>query len=546
VLSAARGWGQRMKSHCLPFRQIPHGTRLFLDYLEFTPSIQPFYPRSPHFLEWANDESTRIGYPVDRRTRMANVLERQNKAWGASTATLENIARFRSGACAVVTGQQVGLFGGPVFSIYKALSAVKLASEARRLGLDCVPIFWLATEDHDLEEINQIRIPATEGPLERIATSVSAAPDTPVGNIAFGPEISETVNRVTALLGETEAAKLLSECYRPGETFGTAFAKFFARLFSEFGVILLDGSDPELDEIAYPLYCAAIERASELSESLRNRDAQLHAADYHQQVRVTDSSMLLFVIRDGVRVPVQSAGAGKFLIGKEEIAQQQLLDLAVSSPHSFSPNVLLRPVVQDYVLPTLAYVGGAAEVAYFAQAAVVYQELAGRITPILPRFSATLIEQKAQALLEKYRLAVPDVFHGPEALRETIGAHLLPPNLQSSFDQATAAVERSMKAVRESLGQLDKTLVESAEHAESKMIYQIINLRSRASRAELRQSEVVGRHAEALSNALYPDKTLQEREYAGVYFLARHGKELRHGLLDTIHPDCLDHQLVTL
>ena len=532
-----------MKSHCLPFRQIPHTTRLFLDYLEFTPTVQPFYPRSPRFLEWAEEESSRIAYPVDRRRRIADVLERQNKAWGASTATLENIARFRSGACAVATGQQVGLFGGPVFSIYKALSAVKLASEARRLGLDCVPIFWLATEDHDLDEVNQVRIPVSEGPLERLATLVSAAPDTPVGNIAFGAEVSDVATRAATLLGETQAAKLLSECYRPGETFGTAFAKFFARLFSDFGVILLDGSDPELDEIASPLYRNAIERAPELSESLHNRDAQLHSADYHQQVRVTDSSTLLFVFRDGVRVPVQSAGAGKFLIGKEEIGRQELLD---APPHSFSPNVLLRPVVQDYVLPTLAYVGGTAEVAYFAQAAVVYEELAGRITPILPRFSATLIDQKAQALLEKYRLAVPDVFHGPEALRETIGAHLLPPNLQSSFDQATAAVERSMKAVRESLGQLDKTLVESAEHAESKMIYQITNLRSRASRAELRHSEVIGRHAEALSNALYPDKTLQEREYAGAYFLAKSGKELLHGLLDTIHPDCLDHQLVTL
>ncbi len=535
-----------MKSQCIPFRQIPHTTRLFLDYLEFTPNVQPFYPRLPCFLEWAKEESSRIEYPVDCRTRMADILQRQNKTWGASTPTLENIARFRSGACAVVTGQQVGLFGGPVFSLYKALSAVKLASEARRLGIDCVPIFWLATEDHDLEEVNQARIPMPEGPLERLTTSVTAAPDTPVGNVAFGPEISETLNRALALLGDSEAANLLSECYRPGETFGTAFAKFFAHLFSDFGVILLDGSDPELDEIASPLYRAAIERAPELTESLRKRDAQLHAADYHQQVRVTDSSTLLFVIRDGLRVPVQFAAPGKFLIGNEEISHSQLIELSVSSPHSFSPNVLLRPVVQDYVLPTLAYVGGAAEVAYFAQAGVVYEELVGRITPILPRFSATLIEPKAQALLEKYRLAVPNVFHGPEALRETIGAHLLPPNLQSSFDQATTAVERSMKAVRESLGQLDKTLVESAEHAESKMIYQITNLRSRASRAELRQSEVVGRHAEALSNALYRDKTLQEREYAGVYFLAKHGRELLHGLLDTIHPDCLDHQLITL
>src|SRR6266568_664387 len=207
-----------MKSQCLPFRHIPHTTRLFLDYLEFTPDVQQFYPRSPRFLEWAKEESSSIDYPADRRTRMAGILERQNKSWGASTATLENVAKFRAGACAVVTGQQVGLFGGPVFSIYKALSAVKLASEARKLGIDCAPIFWLATEDHDLEEVSQLRIPAADGQLERFATAVQSEPDVPVGNIRFATEISETVSRATAALGETETAKLLSECYRPGET----------------------------------------------------------------------------------------------------------------------------------------------------------------------------------------------------------------------------------------------------------------------------------------------------------------------------------------
>ena len=143
-------------------------------------------------------------------------------------------------------------------------------------------------------------------------------------------------------------------------------------------------------------------------------------------------------------------------------------------------------------------------------------------------------------------MSILDVFRGPEELRDKIGAHLLPPNLQVSFDQATAAVERSMKAVEDSLAQLDKTLVESAKNAESKMLYQITNLRSRAARAELRQSEIVGRHAEALSNFLYPNKTLQEREFAGAYFLARHGRELLNGLLEIIHSDCTDHQVVTL
>lgn len=535
-----------MNSHCFPFRQVPHTSKLFLDYLDFLPSVQAFYSRSPRFLEWAKDESASIQYPAERRSQVAAILDRQNRNWGASASTLENIGRLRSGACAVVTGQQVGLFGGPVFSIYKALSAVKLAQAARKLGIDCVPIFWLATEDHDFEEVNRVQIPAAEGKLETLASGAQAKPDAPVGTVSFGHEIEQTVARVAELLGDSEAAKLLGECYRDGENFGSAFAKLFARLFSDFGVILLDGSDRELDGLAAPLYTSALERAPDITQALLDRDAKLHAAGYHQQVKVTSSSTLLFAMRDGTRIPIHQTKTGEFLVGEEKISRQQLLDLALKSPQWFSPNVLLRPVVQDYLLPTLCYVGGAAEVAYFAQTAAVYDSLADRNTPVVPRFSATVIEPKLKVLLDKYRLTIAEIFEGPEILRETIGARRLPPNLQNSFEKAAAGVENSMRAVRESLAELDKTLIESAENAESKMLYQINNLRARAARAELRHSEVIQRHAELISNALYPAKGLQERSFAGIYFLAKYGRELMSGLLDVMHPDCLDHQIVEL
>ena len=251
-------------------------------------------------------------------------------------------------------------------------------------------------------------------------------------------------------------------------------------------------------------------------------------------------------MRDGTRVPIHQTPIGEFLVGQEKVSRQQLLESCTRSPQSFSPNVLLRPVVQDYLLPTLTYVGGAAEVAYFAQAAAAYEKLADRNTPVVPRFSASLIEPKIKALLDKYSLTIPEIFQGPEVLRETIGARKLPPNLQNSFEKAIGAVENSMKAVRESLAELDKTLIESAENAESKMLYQINNLRARAARAELRHSEVILRHAEVINNSLYPGKELQERSFAGIYFLAKHGKQLMGGLLDAMHPDCLDHQIIDL
>ena len=530
----------------LPFRQIPHSTRLFLDYLDRAPSVHPFYPRSAQFLSWAVDESARVNFPAERRKRVANILERQNQSWGASSQTLDNIARFRDGALAVVTGQQVGLFGGPVFSIYKALTAVKLAQEANKLGLNCVPVFWLATEDHDLDEVNEVNLLATDGQLERFSVPTHGDKDLPVGGVTFGKQISEVVARAAALLGESDAAKLLAECYSPGETFGTAFAKLFARLFADLGVILLDGSDPELDQIVSPLYRQVIEQVTDLNQKFFRRDEQLQAAGYHQQVRITPTSTPLLAMRDGARIPIHADTSGSFLIGEQKYSKEELAAWADSSPQLLSPNVLLRPVVQDYLLPTLAYIGGAAEVAYFAQAAALYESLSGRVTPIVPRFSATLIEAKPQALLEKYKLSFTDVFQGPEPLRETIGAYLLGPDLQSSFDQAAAGVERSMAAVKEALAQLDKTLVESAQNAESKMLHQITSLRARAARAETRQSEVAERHARLLSNNLYPDKALQERSFVGIYFLAKQGRELLGQLLDTIQPDCLDHQLITL
>src|SRR6185437_12813590 len=186
-----------MKSHCFPFRQVPHTSKLFLDYLDFSPSVQPFYSRSPRFLEWAKEESGKIQYPAERRGQISAILERQNRSWGASPNTLENIERLRSGACAIVTGQQVGLFGGPVFSIYKALSAVKLAQEARKLGIDAVPIFWQATEDHDFEEVDQVRMPGADGKLETLISGAQSQSDAPVGTISFGSEIAQVVVHAT-------------------------------------------------------------------------------------------------------------------------------------------------------------------------------------------------------------------------------------------------------------------------------------------------------------------------------------------------------------
>jgi bacillithiol synthase len=538
-----------VKSECLPFSSIPHVSRLFNDFLYDYPKVRAFYRRSPYLAEWLGEEASSIRYPTSRRQAVSQILERQNQSWGASPETLTNIARLRAGAAAVVTGQQVGLFGGPLFSVYKALTAIKLAHVATEAGVDCVPVFWLATEDHDLAEINRLSIPGPEGALRTLAASIEGRAEAPVGTLRFQAEVGPLLEQAATCLGESNATQALRSSYRPGETFGSAFARLFAALFAEWGVVLLDASDFELHRIAQPLYGEAIERNAELHEALSARGRELEAAGYHQQVKVTASSTLLFTLSNGGRVPLQAspdATGGAFEIGNERIRRAELVARIASSPHDFSGNVLLRPVAQDFLLPTLAYTGGAAEVAYFAQASVVHEKLLGRTTPIVPRFSATLVEAKPRRLLDLYRLNLPDVFQSPEQLRELLAARVLPRELQSAFDNAGVALKNSLQAVVNALARLDKTLVDAAENSAAKMQHQLDGLRARAARAELRQTEVLRRHGEVLSHALYPNRTLQERELAGVYFVSRYGTELLRALYDAIHTDCLDHQVLSL
>lgn len=542
-----------MKSQCLPFAQIPHSTRLFTDFLSYSPSVRPFYPHSPHFGEWVKTEASNIQYDPARRERISAILERQNKSWDASPQTLSNLNRFRRGAAAIVTGQQVGLFGGPMFSIYKALSAVKLAEEATAAGVESVPVFWLATYDHDLAEVNHVSILGPDLLLRTLTTSSHSTPGAPVSQVRLGEEIVPVVEEAVSLLGDSEASQLLRESYRPGETLGTAFARFNARLFAVWGVIVLDASDLELHRIAAPIYQAAVQQAGEIDDALLARGETLEAAGYHQQVKVTSSSVLVFTLQNGARVPIQRRTNGEsteFVIASEtateKLSSAELVDRIAATPEKFSPNVLLRPVVQDYLLPTLAYAGGAAEAAYFAQAGVVYEKIAGRVTPIVPRFSATLVEPKIQRGLEKYGITVLDTFQGADELRRLLAARAMSADLQAAFARANKSVEESFSSLHEALTKLDPTLAEASQNAVSKALYQLDRLRERAMAAELRRSEVVARKAELLNQTLYPEDALQERGIAGVYYVARYGIELLNSLYDAIHTDCLDHQILEL
>lgn len=520
---------------------LPHTPPLFADYCANFAKIHAFFPQPPRL---PDPKKTQLNYDRERRENVSTVLEQQNRAWGASSETLENIGRLRRGASALVTGQQVGLFGGPLYAFYKALSAIKFAQQVTQAGSDCVPVFWLATEDHDFAEVQSATFFSSAIGLAQLTLDAAGKPNQPVSDIQLGQKIAPLVEQAADLLGKGEMANLLRACYTPQENLGSAFARLFSNIFKKFGLIVLDPSHPDLRRIAAPIYQSALDKSDRLVDSLLERGTKLEAAGYEQQVKVTNSSTLLFRInRDGERLPVRRVN-GKFLAGTEQLSAQQLHEEIAKHPERFSPNVLLRPVVQDYLLPTVAYVGGPSEIAYFAQANVVYQELLGRVTPILPRFSATLIDAKSRRIMEQYGVTIADIFAGPERLRERLAERHLPQELDSRLEQTRRVLEENLSAIVAELKKLDPTLVEAAERSVAKMEYQLDHLRKKAAHAQLRRQEELRRHADHLSSTIFPSKNLQEREIAAVSFLAQHGSGLLDRVYEAIQPACAAHHLL--
>jgi bacillithiol synthase len=529
---------------CISFNDIPHTTRLFRDFLSYSPDIRKFYPTQPdaeHIAAFAK----KLKQDPSRQARVADALERQNKAWGASQATLRNIERLKNGAFAVVTGQQVGLFGGPLLSLLKAASVLALAKQVQTLGVECVPVFWLASEDHDLAEVNQTLLLTHEFEQAPFTAPTDGITGAPVANLRFAKGTNDMVAEVAALLGDSLASDYLRQSYVEGETFSNAYAMLYARIFAGHGLILLDPADPELHQVAAPLFTDAIRRAGELDDALLARNRELQAGKYHEQVKVTAESTPLFGLVDGARVSIHRSNGG-FKLGRESLSADALLQRIETAPESVNANVLLRPVLQDYWLPTLAYIGGPAEIAYFAQVGVVYEKLLGRITPVVSRMSATLIEPRIEKLLLKYQVQLPELFHGEYELRDCLAKRSLPPELKQNFEDGRRAVQEATQRVSQSLQKLDPTLVEAAGRATNKMMYQLDRLERRAAKAELRRTEILIRHAAQIENSLFPHKTLQEREIGSLYFYAKYGPGLIDQLVELAQARCPEHKVLVL
>jgi bacillithiol biosynthesis cysteine-adding enzyme BshC len=541
-----------MSSECYPITVLPHVSQIYRDYLAMgdsaaDASVRRWYGAEPFAGRWIGKAAS-----IQHAETLAELLDLQAAEFGAGDAAKRNIAKLRAGGRAVVTGQQVVLFGGPLLTILKAATAVARAKEASAAtGVDHVPVFWLATEDHDLEEVDQISL-LTKTSVETLRAGLKVAHAVPVGSVVPGPELENVLERVSELLEFAPVSEWLREFYLPKDgskpTLALSFGRLISRLFADQGLVVMDAASRGFHALGASTLQYAIEHAEELQSALLTRDNELVKAGYHAQVLVADGASLLFLLEEttGERVALRRTAEGQWKAAGRSYSTADLIAILEATPERLSPNALLRPVFQDTLLPTAAYVGGPAEIAYFAQSAVLYEAILGRITPVLPRLSATLLEPAIATVMDKDEVQLPDAMTTAEALAQRLGARAMPIEGKRKLAAVGNALDNELTALTGYLAGMDATLGRAAEVSGSKMQYQMNRLRRMAATFELQKEASLRKHAEAITLNVFPNGHPQERVVAGVWFIAKYGDGLVERLVGVAENQCPGHVVVRL
>lgn len=537
----------------LPFDRFGSFPELFKSYLTDYPSVAEFYPgdfRDPDVRRKAVEAAA--DFPRDRQ-RLVEILLDQNARWGPDEKVRSNIqSLLRTDSAAVVTGQQVGLLVGPLYTPYKIITVLQLADElSKDTGRPVVPIFWLEGEDHDFQEISSIKLLHQNG-VATLEYHGNPPPETgnhgPVGNLVLTDEIERITKEVDALLPPTEfrdrVLDAIRAAYRPGVTLLDAFARLLRFIFSDSGLILIDPGDARLKQLSASLfrkelldYTESHARLEEVSSRLQER--------FHVQVH--PRPVQLFLIEEDGRFSLNPTEDGFTLRGKQAFYRlDELLSLLDAHPEKFSPNVVMRPLMQDYLLPTAAYVAGPGEISYFAQFKPIY-EWAGIPMPVIyPRATVTLVENRIRKQLERYDLDLLDFEGDIEPLFRRVVLSELDVDLEGAFQSATNQVHEAVSALRPVIQQVDGSLVKSSEALRVLLVKEVEKFKDKVVKAEKRRhEELYGRLEKAREN-LFPGGKLQERAISPIYFLNKYSPELIVALGEVLSLDTTEHQVVFL
>jgi len=531
-------------------RRLPWIRRLAADYVFNFPALSKFFVGDPAQDQSWRDAIARTQACGRPRAEVAAVAQRQlarRHAPAEARAAAELLRDPRT--VAVVTGQQAGLFGGPLFTLLKALTALKLADQLKsQHQVPVVALFWIDAEDQDWDEVSSCTVLDAELQARTIVLPApQGAGEAPVASLRLGEEVLSALNELAAALPKTEFVGTLltslREAYQPGHGMADAFGRWMDTVLGSRGLVVYDSSDPGAKPLVTRIFARELEEPERTSQLAAQAGDELVGLGYHAQVTPRDGPALFHL--DGGRRAIRRQGDG-YMLAETRHETAALLRRVVTEPTAFSPNVLLRPIVQDALFPTICYVAGPNELGYQAQLRAVYEHFGVPMPLYYPRVSATLLDSAAARFLLRYDLPLESLQPQDEAALNRLLEAQLPPTIEHSLEEAVAAVESRMNALAASVPALDPTLEGAVRSTLGKMQHELKTLRSKIIHAAKRRDETLRRQFDHVHAQAFPGGHPQERVIGFVSFLARFGPSLVDRLAEDLPLDLYHHWVVTL
>jgi bacillithiol biosynthesis cysteine-adding enzyme BshC len=530
-------------------------TPLFVDYLNDFEKLKDYYAADFRDRKsWKKLIDKVLSKQKDRST-LIRVLTEQNKQHHCGIRTLANIDLLgNENTVAVVTGQQVGICSGPLYTIYKTVTAIKLAEQLSTQFPDYnfVPVFWVEKEDHDFEEINKLNVLNPAGEVQTIEYLFGGKPfernPGPVGSIVIDSFIDNFFDRLQTQLQESEFKlplfTALRGYYRSGATLGAAFVGLMNQVFEDSGLVFLDPGNVELKKILKPVFQKEIAGLSKTSQMVVDTSAGLEE-HYHAQIKA--KSINLFMLHKGGRYLIEPRENDYSLKGTRQFfSKEELNSIVENSPELISPNVVLRPICQDAILPTIAYVGGPSEVAYFAQLKPVYEFFDVQMPVVYPRASVTIMEEKVKNILEKFQVDFTEIWSDIDPLLIRIAEQVSEVKVDVLFDLLHRRIHEAVAESRFGIQQIDPTLSGAIDSTLSRIESQLNVLKEKAQSAQQRRQEVTIKQIQKVAANIFPKSNFQEREFNVIYYMNKYGPDFVKWLSGEIIIERFQHQLIEL
>ena len=535
-----------MSTYLEPTKELGY-SNIFLDFLNKTDKAASFYPAQSLQLV-----AQKLSAKKFERDTLADILTEQNKTFGSSQPVFDNIEKLRNPqTVAVVTGQQAGLFGGSLLIIIKALAIVKSAKEYEvELNQPVVPIFWIAGDDHDYEEVNHTFTLDRNSDIIKSTYSAIPSVELPTSELTFNDQdaLAKAKEELKNSLGETDFTQelydIIDNCYTSNDTYASAFGKMMASLTKEYGLILFSPGDTEAKKLAVPFFKSIIENQSEIHQLLDKTNSDLQSSEYHTQVEKSENSVHLFYNLNG-RKPVLQEG-DKFSVGDKVFSKDELLTAIENHPEKFSPDVMTRPLWQSILFPVVSQKGGAAEIAYLAQIHKLF-DLFEIVTPFYKaRPTLTVIEKRYESLIEAHQIKFSDLTGDIELLINRILAETFPTDLEGKFKDLKKLIKTNFEDFTKESISFDNSLEKFAEQIFGKIDYNLNAFESKVFSAHKKKSQDSRDRIYRLWHALYPNRTFQERVLNLAYFVSKYGFQFITFLYEQIDAENPKHKLVYL